>query len=115
MVSLSYGLFEEGLPMLSFWQTLTNTKTPLVIKEDNEATIKIINKGFSPKLRSLTRTHRVNLGAIHEMIQKDDIKLEYIETDKQAADIFTKCLDPNKWSAALALLGMKEFPSHNPS
>ena len=97
--------------MLNFWQTVSNSTMPLVIKEDNEATIKIIKKGFSSKLRSLSRTHRVNLGAIHETVQQSDVLLEYISTDKQAADIFTKNLDPQKWGAALELLGMREFPS----
>ena len=103
LVSLSTSLFEEGIPMLNFWQTVSGRALTLKIKEDNEATIKIAKKGFSPKLRSLTRTHRVNIGAIHEEIQKPDIVLEYCPTLEQIADIFTKSIDPQKWQHAIDL------------
>ena len=92
--------------MLNFWQTVSGRDLKLKIKEDNEATIKIAKKGFSPKLRSLSRTHRVNLGAIHEEIIKPDIELEYIKTTEQIADIFTKAIDPQKWKHATDLLHM---------
>ena len=97
--------------MLKLWQTVSGRKLPLIIKEDNEATIKIINKGYSSKLRSLNRTHRVNLSAIHETVNHDDVRLEYVSTDIQAADIFTKNLEPNKWLPALKLLNMLELPT----
>ena len=35
------------------------------------------------------------------------MKLQYVETDKQAADIFTKALEPLKWPNAIGLLGMQ--------
>ncbi len=109
LVSLSNNLFEEGIPMLNFWQTVSGRDFKLKNEEDNEATIKIAKKGFSPKLRSLTRTHKVNLGAIHEEISKPDIDLEYVPTLEQAADIFTKAIDPQKWKHALDLLQMREI------
>ena len=109
LVSLSNNLFDEGIPMLNLWQTISGCAMKLKIKEDNEATIKIANKGFSPKLRSLTRTHRVNLGAIHEEIIKPDMVLEHCPTLEQIADIFTKAIDPQKWRHALDLLHMFEI------
>ena len=96
--------------MLNFWQTVAGREMTLKILEDNEATIKIVKQGYSSKLRSLSRTHRVNLGSIHEVIQQPDIFLEYIQTLLQAADIFTKALEPQKWEPALALLGMLNLP-----
>ena len=111
LVSLSANVFEEGIPMLNFWQTVTGRAVKLKIKEDNEATIKIAKKGFSPKLRSLTRTHRVNLGAIHEEIMKPDVILEHCPTLEQAADIFTKAIDPQKWKHAIDLLHMRVIKS----
>jgi histone deacetylase 1/2 len=111
LVSLSNNLFDEGIPMLNLWQTISGCDLKLRIKEDNEATIKIAKKGFSPKLRSLTRTHRVNLGAIHEEINKKDIELDHCPTLEQIADIFTKAIDPQKWRHALDLLHMYEIPT----
>ena len=97
--------------MLNLWQTISGCALKLKIKEDNEATIKIAKKGFSPKLRSLTRTHRVNLGAIHEEITKPDIILEHCPTLEQKADIFTKAIDPQKWRHAIDLLHLQEIKS----
>ena len=37
----------------------------------------------------------------------DAVEIEYIKTDLQAADIFTKALQPCKWENALTLLGMR--------
>ena len=109
--SFSISLFEESIPMLNFWQTVSGRALILKIKEDNEATIKIAKKGFSLKLRSLTRTHRVNIGANHEEIQKPDIVLEYCPTLEQIADIFTKSMDPQKWQHATIPLNMIEVNS----
>ena len=74
--------------------------------EDNQATIKVVLKGYSPKLRSLVRTQRVNLSSIKEVFDSGDAKIEYVKTDKQAADVFTKALDPAKWQNAMDLLGL---------
>ena len=97
--------------MLQLWPTISGCDIKLSIQEDNEATIKIARKGFSPKLRSLTRTHRVNIGAIHEEITKDDVDLAHCPTDKQIADVFTKAIDPQKWRHALDLLHIYELKS----
>ena len=112
LVSMSLSLFEEGIPMLTLWQKLAGKQFTLVIKEDNEATIKIVQKGYSSKLRSLARTHRVNLGAIHDIVTSDDVRLEHVATAEQAADVFTKALDPQKWGNAMQLLGMKHLPTN---
>ena len=85
----------------------------LRVKEDNQATIKVILKGFSPKLRHIQRTHKVNLGSLQEIFEEDTSSvLEYVETEKQAADIFTKALVPAKRPHALALLGIRELPEN---
>ena len=77
-----------------------------VIAEDNQATIKIVKKGYSSKMRHVSRHHRVDIGSIHETIDQSDVELTYIESSKQAADIFTKDLPPMKWPAALDLLNI---------
>ena len=38
----------------------------------------------------------------------DTTELVYIETKKQAADMFTKALAPNLWDNALDMLGIQE-------
>ena len=95
VVSLAHSLYQEALPALQLWD------------EDNQATILVVRKGYSPKLRHITRTHKVNLSGLSEVFHDDSAELEYCKTDVQAADIFTKALPPQKWAPALRLLGIR--------
>ena len=79
----------------------------LRVLEDNQATILVVRKGYSPKLRHITRTHKINLSALSEDIQDDPAELEYCKADDQAADIFAKSLPPQKWGPGLKLLGIR--------
>ena len=79
------------------------------IYEDNQATITVVKKGYSKKLRYISRTHKVNLGSLKEVCVADDTDLLYIETKKQAADIFTKALAPHLWDNALDMPGIQRI------
>ena len=69
IVSLAHSLYQEGLPALSLWSELLGRHDlELVIHEDNQATILVAKKGYSPKLRHISRTHKVNLGCISEQL-----------------------------------------------
>ena len=107
VVSLAYSLYQEGLPALQLWEKLLGRTVTLRVLEDNQATILVIRKGYSPKLRHITRTHKVNLSGLSEVFRDDSAELEYCKTDVQAADIFTKALPPQKWGPALRLLGIR--------
>ena len=96
----------EAIPALQLWTLLAGRNMRLEIEEDNQATILVARRGYSPKLRHISRTHKVNLGSIAEVLEDEDICIEYIDTNDQAADIFTKALTPNKWDNALNLLGI---------
>ena len=106
VVSLAYSLFKEALPMCSLWDKLLNRDMDLYILEDNKAAIQVCQNGFSSKLRHIGRTHKVNLQSVKDEIMRESTHLEYTITDKQAADIFTKALEPMKWPAALEMLGV---------
>ena len=71
----------------------------LVIHENNQATILVVKKGYSPKLRHISRTHKGNLGCISEQLAPD--------TNQRAADIYTKALPPQKWDNAFKVLGIR--------
>ena len=91
---------------MSLWEQLLGRKVVLKVREDNQATIRVVKNGYSPKLRHIQRTHKVNLGSICEIFENEACEISYVATDEQAADIFTKCLEPIKWDNALELLGM---------
>ena len=63
----------------------------LYVFEDKEAVIKMINKDRSPTMRHVSRTHRVALDWLFDRINLDPkIRIKYIDTKNQLADILTK-------------------------
>ena len=107
MVSLAHSLFAEAIPALQLWTLLAGRNMRLEIEEDNQTTILVARRDYSPKLGHISRTHHVNLGSIAEVLEDEDICIDYIDTNDQAADIFTKALTPNKRDNALNLLGIR--------
>ena len=82
-------------------------EVPLLIYEDNQATIQVLEKGTSKAVGHMQRTHRVNIHWLSEVVRMTYIHLFYLETLLQVADIFTKAfLDPVKWAHACSLIGM---------
>ena len=107
VVALAHGVFSEAIPMLLLWDTINGGSFPFEALEDNQATIKVVKKGYSSKLRHIARTHKVNLSSLSEVFERPGSEIEYVDTKEQAADIFTKALEPQKWANALDLLGMR--------
>jgi hypothetical protein len=82
----------EGLPLLPLFDLVLARNCQLMVREDNEATIKMIRSGKFAAMRHVGRTHRVNLAWLHEVIDDEQVSMEYVATDQQAADIFTQTL-----------------------
>ena len=106
VVSLAAGMYNDALPMLSLWDTILGRECQLEVCEDNQATITVVNKGYSAKLRHISRTHKVNLAGLSELFHNKHYTLSYIDTKLQASDIFTKALSPQLWAPALKMLGL---------
>ena len=110
MVSLSHGVFSEALPAQEFAETIVGKEVPLICLQDNAAVIQIVHSGYSPKLRHVSKTHRINLSSLYEVFESPYARLQYINTEQQRADVFTKALAPAKFPAALDLLRMERSP-----
>ena len=66
----------------------------LIVLEDNQAAIKVIDKGYSAKLRHVLRNHKVNIGSIHDTISRNpSISVRYVNTHFQSADIIKNLLE----------------------
>ena len=100
-----------GLPALNIWDTVLRRKAVLTLYEDNTAMIKLLNHGYSPCMRYLGRTHAVSIAAMKEIIDLNEVKVEYINTKKMRADILTKGFNsgPN-WDGAryMIMTGKRE-------
>jgi hypothetical protein len=82
----------------------------LVVLEDNDAVIKMIMKGRTNRMRHVPRTHRIDLDWLFDVMREDSgLKLKYINTKDQVADIFTKGLFTSvQWSHLVFLSGIAE-------
>ena len=85
----------------------------LHVFEDNEAVIKMINKGRSPTMRHVSRTHRVALDWLFDRINLDSkIQIKYIDTKNQLADILTKGnFTRDEWNHLLSLFNISHLSS----
>ena len=80
----------------------------LIIAEDNEAVIKILQKGRSAKLRHVARTHRVNLDWTYDVFRFPEVICRYVKTLYQTADIGTKAINKGEdWDRLQMLMGIK--------
>ncbi len=75
-MALADFLFAEVLPMVELWTLLLGFDVPLAIKEDNQATITIAKRGFSKKLRSIQKTQKINLGAVKEILDTENVSID---------------------------------------
>ena len=100
----------EVVPSLTLWERLLGRPVGLVLHEDNQATILVAKKGYSPKMRHIQRTHFANLSALAEQLEPGTgVVIKYVATDLQAADIFTKALQPLKWDHSKAFGHQNQF------
>ena len=106
IISMASAVYSEGLPLLDFLEQLTGRKVTMKLKEDNAATLTILESGFSVKLRHASRTH-LDVASLAETIKAQDVVAEYCSTDCQAADALTKVIQPNAWERLLQLLGVR--------
>ena len=100
-----------GLPALNIWDTVLQRRARLKLYEDNTAMIKILKNGLSPSMRYLGRTHAVSIAAMKEMIDSEEVLVEYINTKLMKADISTKgFLFGDLWDKARKMIttGRKE-------
>ena len=73
--------------------------------EDNQATITIILKGDSEKLRHTDRTQRLSFAWMQQQFEKGHFGMINVNTKEQVADIFTKPFaERGKWEHALRLI-----------
>ena len=58
---------------MDLWDLLLGRPMALEIMEDNQATIKVVKNGYSPKLRHVSRTHKVDLGSVYEIVEQENV------------------------------------------
>ena len=87
--------------------------TMLSIFEDNEAVIKMIINGRTPTMRHVSQTHSVALDWPFDRIILDPkIRIRYVDSKNQLADILTKGnFTRDEWNHLLHLFNISNFSS----
>ena len=109
IVALSTALRLDGLPTKSLWELLLGREMELEVMEDNDGAILAVQKGYSPTLRYLTITQGVSISLLNDIICIHKLAdLQQIDTEEQAADIFTKAVKVASYAKALEMLNIKD-------
>jgi hypothetical protein len=70
---------------------------------DNTSVISVAkNPVFHERIRHLERRHRF----LRDHVEKGDIKMRYIDTERQLTDIFTKPLDASRFATLRREIGV---------
>ena len=104
---MAHSLYQEGLPAFTVVGNFARSRCDASRTGGQPSNHLVVRKGYSPKLRHITRTHKINLSGLSEVYHEDSAGLENYKTNDQAADIFAKSLPPQKWGPALRLLGIR--------
>ena len=78
-----------GLPLQSLWGVVAPGRIPLVLCEDNSATIIVCQTGKTT-MRHLGRTHKVQVSWLYERFKEPGITIAKETSIWQRADVFTK-------------------------
>eukprot|EP00969_Alexandrium_andersonii_P066838 2946784-Alexandrium_andersonii.AAC.1 len=76
-------------PSLTLWETSTRMSQRMCARTIRPA-FPIAKTGANPAMRRLERTHQCDVQWIRERYLDGEFEMYKIETDAQAADIFTK-------------------------
>ena len=88
------------------------SSTVLIVAEDNQAVMKIIQKARSMSLRHLPRTHRIDIHWLFEVCANPQVRMTYVNTKQQVADLMTKAINaPPTWEHLLDIVQIRDGPS----
>ena len=90
--ALQRGLQRSALSHAHLLETLTGYTVPVNVFSDNASMIQIIEQGYSPALRFLSRMSRLNVPFLHEIFSAEYNSLHFICSEENTADLFTKGL-----------------------
>jgi hypothetical protein len=116
IVAADHGLRTEALPATSLWEVILGRSVKVRFLEDNSAAIRVIETGRNPSMRHMGRTHRVDLAFLHECLNIGHFSIEYCDTKRMAADVFTKAFrNSQKWEHATSLVGLSRPGQFGPA
>ena len=103
VIAMASAIYGEAQPLRDFLGLLLQREITTRLLEDNSATLSLLQRGYSVRLRHASRTRRINLASLAETIEQGMLP-ELTATHLQAADGLTKVNPPIDWERVLQLL-----------
>src|SRR5438045_7303666 len=96
----------EALARKQFGQELhvPSSSSPITILSDNQSALEIAE---NPANYRRAKHIDIRYHAIRHYLRNDQIMVDYVPSNAQAADIFTKALGPLKHYECMVLLGLR--------
>lgn len=104
--SMHHTLKCDGLPLASLLEFLLGRDVNVEVMEDNTTAIIAAKAGYSPKLRYLHRSRRIDLEWLAEVFEDPRNSCIYTASDKQKGDLMTKEFNKPEFEARKKLLGI---------
>jgi len=82
---------------------------PISVMCDNKS---VINISKNPIMHSRTKHITIRYHFLNEKVAEGEVKLEFVPTSKQVADIFTKSLPKEVFEYLRKKLGVVTLPKH---
>ena len=106
LASANEGIFQDGIPIKILLERVLGREVHTALREDYTACTSVLQAGYSPKLRSMSRTHRISVAALSEAFTTKVIDIEHVESKLHLADILIKDLNKNNKTFFLQLRDM---------
>ena len=113
LAAASEGVFQDGLPIQSLLEKIHGVEIQTFLFEDNTSCITVIQSGYSPKLRSMNKTHRISVAALAEAVERKLVVVKHVSTKEQLADLLTKALNRQTFLLLRSLVGVASL-DHGP-
>eukprot|EP00971_Amphidinium_carterae_P237185 4707804-Amphidinium_carterae.1 len=114
ILALSTAMRREALPAMAFMEVVLDRKVEVHVHEDNAQVVSAVQKGFSPALVHATRTFKLSLSFLHEILYEREVgELSYVASSEHRGDLFTKFMPPKRFQTCCELIGVG--PPRNPS
>ena len=101
----------SSLPVQILMEEIFGFECPISHFEDNQPSITSIKNGASQNLRYMKKTQRISIPFLHDIFEDGSNEIDFVATEENIADLFTKFLSVGvhwKHSRALGLKFMHE-------
>ena len=92
LVATNDGLRRLSLPALLLYEAVLDRSVTLDLYSDSQASIGVVKSGSSSALNYTRKSQRLSIAWLRDILQELSIRIEYVITDLNIADLFTKHL-----------------------